>query len=71
MAPEPAATHTHHSPLEGTQGSGDLELELAITKMRGSIMRTITELDSFCVSVREARARIEQLAETLEHEHTK
>jgi hypothetical protein len=39
--------------------------------MRGSIMRTITELDSFCVSVREARARIEQLAETLEHEHTK
>jgi hypothetical protein len=68
MAPKPT-THTHHSPIDGTQGSGDLELEVAISKMRGSIMRTISELDRFCSSVREARERIEHLAETMEEQH--
>jgi hypothetical protein len=43
-------------------GSGDVELEAAITQMRGSIIRTVTELDRFCMSIRRARVRVEAIA---------
>jgi hypothetical protein len=54
------------SPIEAMQGSGDLELEVAITKLRGSIMRVVVELDRFCDTVRKARESVVQMAGLVE-----
>jgi hypothetical protein len=43
-------------------GSGDVQLEAEITKLRSSILRTVIELDRFSESVRLARGRVEQMA---------
>lgn len=44
------------------QGSGDLELEAAITKLRAAMLRAINELDLFTESVKQARTRIEAVS---------
>lgn len=49
-------------------GSGDAELEAAITRMRGAIIRTVNELDRFATSIREARERVEAIAVALADE---
>jgi hypothetical protein len=56
------------SALTGTQGSGDLSLEVEITKMRSAILRTVTELDRFCESVRRAREQVEQIRDRVAQE---
>lgn len=47
-------------------GSGEIELEAAITKMRGSIIRIVNELDRFAASIRDARVRVEHIAQNSE-----
>lgn len=49
-------------PIAAVQGSGELELEVAITRMRGSIMRLVTELDRFSDTVRVAREQVARIA---------
>jgi len=41
-------------------GSHELDLELAISQMRASILRAVIELDRFTVTVRAAREAIER-----------
>lgn len=54
-------------------GSGDVELEAAITKLRGSIIRTVNELDRFSMTVRRAREHVAAMADLKDevepHEH--
>jgi hypothetical protein len=52
-------------------GSGDLSLEIEITKMRQALMRLVTEMDRFCDEVRGARMRIEQIHRAMEEENVK
>lgn len=47
--------------LRSNSGSGELELEMAISKLRTAILRAVNELDILCVSVREARVRVEAI----------
>jgi hypothetical protein len=58
------------APLEGVQGSGELELEVAITRMRGSIMRLVSEIDRFTDTVRQAREALEVLKAHVAQEKT-
>ena len=53
------------APSTDLPGSGEFNLEIEITKMRGAIIRTVNELDLFSRSVRDARIRVEQLRDSL------
>jgi hypothetical protein len=43
------------------QGSGDLQLELTISKLRSAMLRAIDELDAFTQTVKLARTEVERL----------
>lgn len=60
----PPSEYRGPSPVDAVQGSGDLGLEIEITKMRSAILRAVVELDRFCDAVRMARAQVESMVKT-------
>jgi len=50
------------------QGSGDLQLELAISQLRSAMIRAIDELDRFTEAVKLARTQVEAISAALPDE---
>jgi hypothetical protein len=55
---------TDNDPLRSSlgQGSGDLQLELAISQLRSAMIRVINELDLFTEAIKLARTQVEALS---------
>jgi hypothetical protein len=49
-------------------GSGDIELEAAISRLRASMLHVVNELDRFTTTVKQARIRVEDLVHAAERE---